>query len=65
VAEGSRYLRGETSFFLNYISDEKIIALFRSLCERSEGVGFSRDNLGLDPGFKPERKACLEVVAQV
>jgi len=63
-AEGSRYLRGETSFSLNYISDEKMVALFRSLCERSEGVGFSRDDLGLDPDFEPARKACLDVVAR-
>jgi hypothetical protein len=63
-AEGSRYLRGETQFPLNYITTEKMMELFRSLCGRSEGMGFSRDDLGLDPDFEPERKACLDVVAR-
>ena len=62
--EGSRYLRGETDFPLNHISSENMLALFRALCERSESMGFSRDDLGLDPDFEPERKACLDVVAR-
>jgi hypothetical protein len=41
-----------------------MVALFRALCERSESIGFSRDDLGLDPDFEPERKRCLEVVAR-
>src|SRR5262245_37995091 len=36
-AEGSRYLRGKTDFPLNHISSEDMMALFRSLCARSEG----------------------------
>ena len=63
-AEGSRYLRGEANFPLNHMTSENMVALFRSLCERSEGVGFSPDDLGLDPDFEPERKACLDVVAR-
>lgn len=63
-AEGSRYLRGETDFPLNHISSESMIALFRLLGVRSEGVGFSRDDLGLDQDFEPERKACLDVIAR-
>ncbi len=63
-AEGSRYLRGKTDFPLNHISSETMVALFRSLCARSEGPGFSRDDLGLDPDFEPERRACLDVVAR-
>ena len=63
-AEGSRYLRGETDFPLNHMSSENTVALFRALCVRSEGLGFSRDDLGLDPDFEPERKACLDVVAR-
>jgi hypothetical protein len=62
-AEGSRFLRGETSFPLNHVSSESMVELFRSLCARSETVGFHGDALGLDPEFEPERKACLEVVA--
>ena len=63
-AEGSRYLRGETSFPLNHMTSEAMMVLFRSLCGRSETMGFSRDDLGLDPDFEPERKACLDVVAR-
>jgi hypothetical protein len=63
-AEGSRYLRGETGFPLNHISSEQMIALFQAVSMRSEGLGFSRDDLGLDQDFEPERKACLDVVAR-
>jgi len=63
-ADGSRYLRGETDFLFNHITSAAMMALFRSLCGRSETMGFSRDDLGLDPGFEPERKACLDVVAR-
>ena len=63
-AEGSRYLRGKTDFPLNHMSSEGMVALFRALCARSEGPGFARDDLGLDPDFEPERKACLDVVAR-
>jgi hypothetical protein len=62
--EGSLYLRGETDFPLNHITSEGMVALFRALCTRSESMGFSRDDLGLDPGFEPERKVCLDVVAR-
>jgi hypothetical protein len=62
--EGSLYLRGETDFPLNHMTSPGMVALFRALCERSESMGFSRDDLGLDPDFEPERKACLDVVAR-
>jgi hypothetical protein len=61
--EGSRYLRGERNFPLN-ISSEKMLAIFRAVCERSEGVGFANDSLGLDPDFEPERLRALDVVAR-
>jgi hypothetical protein len=62
-AEGSRYLRGETDFPLNHLSSDKVIDLFAAVCERSEAAGFHNDNLGLDRDFEPERKACLEIMA--
>ena len=62
--EGSLYLRGETDFPLNHITSAGMVALFRALCARSESLGFSRDDLGLDPDFEPERKRCLDVVAR-
>ena len=61
--EGSRYLRGERDFPLN-ISSEKMLAIFRAVCERSEGVGFANDSIGLDPDFEPERLRALDVVAR-
>ena len=63
-AEGSRYLRGEIDLPLNHMSSAEMVALFRALCVRSEGPGFSGHHLGLDQGFEPERKACLDVVAR-
>jgi hypothetical protein len=63
-AEGSRYLRGETNFPLNHLSSQEMIGIFRSLCERSERVGFHNDRLGLDRDFEPERKACIDMVAR-
>jgi hypothetical protein len=62
--EGSRYLRGEADFPLNHISSEKMVELFRALCARSERLGFTRDEIGLDQDFEPERKACLAIVAR-
>lgn len=62
-AEGSRYLRGETSFPLDNLASDKMVSLFEAVCQRSEGAGFSNDRLGLDPGFEEERLNCLAVIA--
>jgi hypothetical protein len=63
-AEGSRYLRGETKFHLNTLSDDSMLELFRALCQRSEGRGFSEERLGLDADFEAERLKCVELVAK-
>jgi hypothetical protein len=63
-AEGSRYLRGLTDFYLNHLSSDRMVELFRLLCARSESAGFREDRLGLDSDFEPERKACLDIVAR-
>jgi len=63
-AEGSRYLRGLTDFYLNHLSSRGMVELFQLLCARSESVGFREDRLGLDPDFEPERRACLDVIAR-
>jgi hypothetical protein len=34
------------------------------VCERSEGVGFANDFIGLDSEFEPERLRSLDVVAR-
>src|SRR6185436_13084783 len=62
--EGSRYLRGERSFLLDHVSSEEMLAIFRAVCERSEGIGFANDSIGLDPDFEPERLRSLDVVAR-
>lgn len=61
-AEGSRYLRGETDFPLDHVASNKMVELFRAVCDRSEGVGFFNDALGLDQGFEAERLECLAVI---
>ena len=63
-AEGSRYLRGERDFLLDNASSEEMLAIFRAVCERSAGVGFSNDSLGLDPEFEPERLKARDIVAR-
>ena len=63
-AEGSRFLRGESDFMLNHVPAKKMVELFRAVCERSEGMGFANDALGLDPGFEEERLNCLAVIEE-
>ena len=63
-AEGSRFLRGETSFPLDNLASDKMVSLFNAVCQRSEGAGFSNDSLGLDPGFEEERLNCLAVIEE-
>jgi len=62
-SEGSRYLRGERDFPHYNVSSERMLAIFRAVCERSEGVGFANDFIGLDSDFEPERLRSLDVVA--
>ena len=62
--EGSRYLRGERNFLLDHVSSERMLAIFRAVCERSAGVGFANDSIGLDPDFEPERLRALDVIAR-
>ena len=61
--EGSWYLRGKRDFHLN-VSSERMLAIFRAVCERSEGIGFANDSIGLDPAFEAERLRALDVVAR-
>jgi hypothetical protein len=63
-AEGSRYLRGDRLDFHSHYSADEMASLLAAVCKRSEGLGFSRDVLGLDADFEKERLACLNVVAE-
>ena len=49
---------------LDHVPPESMVALFQAVCERSEGIGFANDALGLDPGFEEERQNCLAVIAE-
>jgi hypothetical protein len=60
-AEGSRYLRGATEFSFNS-GVRDAAGLLGSICERSHGMGFSNDALGLDRDFEAERLKCLAVI---
>lgn len=60
-AEGSRYLRGASDFDFNS-GVKGVLDLFSAICERSEGMGFSSDVLGLDRDFEAERLKCLAVM---
>lgn len=63
-AEGARYLEGARDFPLDNVPGDAMLALFAAICERSAGVGFATDLLGLDPGFEAERLRALDVVAR-
>ena len=41
-----------------------MLTIFRAVCERSAGVGFANDSIGLDPDFEAERLRALDVVAR-
>ena len=49
---------------LDHVPAKKMMELFRAVCERSEGMGFANDVLGLDPGFEEERLNCLAVIEE-
>jgi hypothetical protein len=61
--EGSRYLRGYKDWMLDHFSGEEFTRLLGAVCQRSESIGFRRDEIGLHPDFDAERQACLQVVA--
>ena len=61
-AEGSRYLRGKTDFPFGKLSSAKMLALFRTICDRSQAIGFTNDNLGLDGSFEAQRLECLAIL---
>jgi len=62
--EAPRYLRGEDYSFWARIHDDDVRSLFNALCDRSERIGFSKDDLGLPPAIEPQRQACLDVHAK-
>src|SRR5688572_313207 len=61
-AYGSAYLRGQTDFGGEGLSDQEWLNAMQAVCRRAASTGFANDSLGLHPGFEKERQACLELI---
>ena len=61
-AFGSSYLRGQTEFGGEGLSDDQWLHAMQAICRRAADVGFVDDSLGLHPGFNSERQACLDLI---
>jgi hypothetical protein len=61
-AYGSAYLRGQTEFGGEGLSDQQWLSAMQAICRRAAKSGFTNDQLGLHPGFETERQACLDVI---
>ena len=61
-AYGSAYLRGQTDFVGEGLSDQEWLHTMQAICRRAASTGFTNDSLGLHPGFEAERQACLDVI---
>lgn len=59
---GSAYLRGQTDFGGEGLSDQEWLRTMRAVCRRAVSTGFTNDSLGLHPGFEAERQACLDLL---
>ncbi len=61
-AYGSAYLRGQTDFGGEGLSDEEWLHTMQAICHRAANSGFANNSLGLHPGLKAERQACLDLI---
>jgi len=61
-AQGSSYLRGQTDWLGEGLSDQEWLHAMHAICRRAADVGFTNDSLGLHPGFEVERQACLDLI---
>ena len=61
-AGGSDYLRGQTDFGGEGLSDQEWLSAMQSVCGRATKLGFVNDALGLHPGVEAERQACIELI---
>ena len=59
---GSAYLRGQTEFGGEGLSDPEWLQAMQAICRRAADIGFANDSLGLHPGCEPERQACLDLI---
>ena len=61
-AQGSSYLRGQTDFVGEGLSDQEWLHAMQAICRRAASTGFTYDSLGLAPGFETHRQACLDLI---
>ena len=61
-AHGREYLRGQTDFNGEGLSGQEWLRVMEAICHRAANAGFSRDALGLHPGYETEREACLNLI---
>jgi hypothetical protein len=62
-AEGWRYLEGETKWpDFNHFTSEQMMDFFEQICERSERMGFSNDEIGLDGDFDEGRQLSVAAI---
>lgn len=59
---GPEWLSGRPVLGGEGLSGDDLVAVFEAVCRRSATRGFTRDELGLDPGFETPRRECLAVV---
>lgn len=61
-AGGGDYFSGDSLY--SPVSQTALFAVLGALCERSETLGFRRDNLALEAEWEAARLACLDVAAR-
>ena len=61
-AFGADYLRGQTDFLGEGLSEQQWLRAMKAMCHRAATTGFTNDSLGLHPGCEPTRQACLDLV---
>jgi hypothetical protein len=61
-AYGSAYLRGQTDFGGEGLSNQEWLHTMQAICRRAARSGFTNDALGLPLRFEAERQACLNLL---
>ena len=61
---GAEYLAGKESEFYARIPDHQLLKLLDQLCTRSEKIGFSSDEVGLDTSFEKARQNCQTIITE-
>jgi hypothetical protein len=62
--DGVGYLRGRREWAGEGLTEREWLNAMDAFCRRGSRSGFTNDSLGLDPGFEPARRECLEVATR-